>query len=122
MPRRPKRSSRETIRRSRTSRRTPRSTTDNLVSSREWAIIGAFSGVFLVRLPETFCLEGCYNFRVHSPLDTETHEFTASAEEAGTRLDRLVALRFPELSRTRVQELIDEELILLNGKPAKGSQ
>jgi len=92
------------------------------VSSREWAIIGAFSGVFLVRLPETFCLEGCYNFRVHSPLDTETHEFTASAEEAGTRLDRLVALRFPELSRTRVQELIDEELILLNGKPAKGSQ
>ena len=34
----------------------------------------------------------------------------------------MVALRCPQLSRTRVQELIDEGLILLNGKPAKGSQ
>jgi len=33
-----------------------------------------------------------------------------------------VALRCPDLSRTRVQELIDEGLIQLNGKAAKGSQ
>lgn len=45
-----------------------------------------------------------------------------SGEDAGTRLDRVVAVRCAELSRTRVQELIDEGLILLNGKAAKGSQ
>ena len=33
-----------------------------------------------------------------------------------------MALRCPDLSRTRVQELIDEGLIHLNGKAAKGSQ
>ena len=66
--------------------------------------------------------EHCYNFRVHADSETEIQEFILSAEEAGTRLDRAVALRCPELSRTRVQELIDEGLILLNGKPSKGSQ
>lgn len=35
------------------------------------------------------------------------------------RLDRVVATRLPELSRTRVQELIEEGLVLLNGKKAK---
>jgi 23S rRNA pseudouridine1911/1915/1917 synthase len=42
--------------------------------------------------------------------------------EAGQRLDRVVALRYPELSRTRVQELIEAGLILLDGRPAKGAQ
>jgi len=37
------------------------------------------------------------------------------------RLDRAVAKECPELSRTRVQELIEEGLVLLNGKPAKDS-
>ncbi|HTZ31154.1 MAG TPA: RluA family pseudouridine synthase [Methylomirabilota bacterium] len=53
---------------------------------------------------------------------TGIQEFLVTAEEAGTRLDRVVALRCPDLSRTRVQELIDEGLIQLNGKAAKGSQ
>ena len=53
---------------------------------------------------------------------TGIQEFFVTAEEAGTRLDRVVALRCPDLSRTRVQELIDEGLIQLNGKAAKGSQ
>jgi len=44
-----------------------------------------------------------------------------SAEYAGTRLDRVVASCCPELSRTRVQELIAGGLVLLNGKSAKGS-
>jgi 23S rRNA pseudouridine1911/1915/1917 synthase len=48
-------------------------------------------------------------------------EFFTTAEEAGTRLDRVVAARFPELSRTRVQELTEQGLVLLNGKPAKDS-
>lgn len=47
--------------------------------------------------------------------------FTITAEEAGIRLDRLVAARCPELSRTRVQELIEQGLALRNGKAAKGS-
>jgi len=53
--------------------------------------------------------------------DSGIQEFLVSSEEAGTRLDRVVAARCPELSRTRVQELIDEGLVLLNGKPGKGS-
>ena len=53
---------------------------------------------------------------------TGIQEFLVTAEAAGTRLDRVVALRCPDLSRTRVQELIDEGLIHLNGKAAKGSQ
>jgi 23S rRNA pseudouridine1911/1915/1917 synthase len=60
--------------------------------------------------------------RVAAHSEPEIQEFTISVEEAGTRLDRVVAARCPELSRTRVQELIDEGLILLNGQPAKGSQ
>jgi 23S rRNA pseudouridine1911/1915/1917 synthase len=44
-----------------------------------------------------------------------------SAEDSGTRLDRAVAKECPELSRTRVQELIEGGLVLLNGKPAKDS-
>lgn len=53
---------------------------------------------------------------------TETPDhFTVSAEESGTRLDRVVAKCCPQLSRTRVQELIEEGLAVLNGKAAKGS-
>jgi 23S rRNA pseudouridine1911/1915/1917 synthase len=59
---------------------------------------------------------------VHSPADTAIQEFTASVEEAGTRFDRVVARRCPEMSRTRVQELIVQGRILLNGKARKGSQ
>jgi 23S rRNA pseudouridine1911/1915/1917 synthase len=50
------------------------------------------------------------------------HEFVTTADEAGQRLDRAVAARLPELSRTRVQELIESSLILVNGLGAKGSQ
>lgn len=48
-------------------------------------------------------------------------KFAVSPEEAGVRLDRFVAAHSPELSRTRIQELIEAGLVLLNGKPAKGS-
>ena len=46
-------------------------------------------------------------------------KFSVLPEEAGVRLDRVVAAHNPELSRTRIQELIEAELVLLNGKPAK---
>jgi 23S rRNA pseudouridine1911/1915/1917 synthase len=50
------------------------------------------------------------------------HEFLATSADAGSRLDRFVAAQCPELSRTRVQELIDAGKVHLNGKPAiKGS-
>jgi 23S rRNA pseudouridine1911/1915/1917 synthase len=46
-------------------------------------------------------------------------EFLATSADAGSRLDRFVAAQCPELSRTRVQELIDGGKLHLNGKPAK---
>ena len=49
-------------------------------------------------------------------------QFVVLPEEAGQRLDRVVTAHCPELSRTRVQELIEAGLILLNARPAKGSQ
>jgi 23S rRNA pseudouridine1911/1915/1917 synthase len=47
--------------------------------------------------------------------------FAVSPEDAGDRLDRVVTAHCPELSRTRVKELIDEGLILVNGQPSKGA-
>jgi 23S rRNA pseudouridine1911/1915/1917 synthase len=50
------------------------------------------------------------------------HELLAIDTDAGTRLDRFVAAHCAELSRSRVQELIDGGLVLVNGKTAKASQ
>jgi len=50
------------------------------------------------------------------------HELLAIDTDSGTRLDRFVTAHCPELSRSRVQELVDGGLILVNGKPAKSSQ
>jgi len=54
---------------------------------------------------------------------TSTHrELLACATDSGTRLDRFVAAHCQELSRTRVQELIESGHVRVNGKPAdKGS-
>lgn len=43
-----------------------------------------------------------------------TDIFTTSSEEAGTRLDKLLAGRFPEHSRTYFQYLIDQGCVLVN--------
>ena len=48
-------------------------------------------------------------------------EFVATESEAGQRLDQAVAARLTELSRTRVQQLIDSGHVLVNSRPAKGS-
>jgi 23S rRNA pseudouridine1911/1915/1917 synthase len=48
------------------------------------------------------------------------HELLAVATDAGTRLDRFLAAHCPELSR--VQELIEAGMVLVNGKPPKSSQ
>ena len=49
-------------------------------------------------------------------------QIAVEARDAGMRLDRIVVKECPELSRTRVQELIEEGLVRLNGKSAKDSQ
>jgi 23S rRNA pseudouridine1911/1915/1917 synthase len=54
--------------------------------------------------------------------DKQSIEIEVTAEESGLRLDRVVTRHCPELSRTRVQELIGEGLVLLNGNAAKDSQ
>ena len=47
--------------------------------------------------------------------------FTASDEDAGTRLDRFLARALPDLSRSRIQELIGEGLVLIDGDGARPS-
>jgi len=50
-----------------------------------------------------------------------TSVFVVGAEEAGERLDRVVAGHCKELSRTRAQELIEAALVLVDGHAAKGA-
>lgn len=50
---------------------------------------------------------------------SQTHalrRFVASGEGAGQRLDRYLAARLPELSRTRIQELIAEGRVRVDGR------
>src|SRR6202035_5708696 len=56
--------------------------------------------------------------------DSATHrELVVSASDSGVRLDRFVVARCPELSRTRVQELIESGLVRIDGKAAsKGAK
>lgn len=49
------------------------------------------------------------------------HRLSVSAEEAGQRLDRYLAARFPELSRTRLQELVDAGHVRVGGRTSKRS-
>src|ERR1051326_4423749 len=43
------------------------------------------------------------------------------ASDSGERLDRFIAAQCPELSRARVQQLIEAGLVLVNARAAKGS-
>ena len=52
---------------------------------------------------------------------TGTREFSAATEEVGLRVDRVIASHFPDISRTRVQELVENGLVLVNGKRCKDS-
>lgn len=46
---------------------------------------------------------------------------TAAPEHAGKRLDHFLVAHLPDISRARVQDLITQEKILVDGKPAKPS-
>jgi 23S rRNA pseudouridine1911/1915/1917 synthase len=48
-------------------------------------------------------------------------EFQVAEEHAGRRLDQFLASALPDVSRARVQELIEQGKVLLNGRPAKPS-
>ena len=44
-------------------------------------------------------------------------EFSSEAGDAGSRLDHFLASRIPELSRSRIQALMEEGRVLVNGEP-----
>jgi 23S rRNA pseudouridine1911/1915/1917 synthase len=52
---------------------------------------------------------------------SEHSEFFVSAEDAGERLDRFLAAQLPELSRNRIQSLMDDGRILVDGAARKPS-
>jgi 23S rRNA pseudouridine1911/1915/1917 synthase len=47
--------------------------------------------------------------------------FSVTAEEAGVRLDQFLASKISEVSRARVQQLIEQGLVEVDGKAAKAS-
>jgi len=47
------------------------------------------------------------------------HEFTVTSTDAGQRMDVYLAQQLPALSRTRIQELIQQGLVRVNGAAAK---
>ncbi len=49
------------------------------------------------------------------------NKFQATTTDAGRRLDQFLVSKLPDVSRARVQELIDQEKVLVDGKPGKRS-
>ncbi len=49
------------------------------------------------------------------------HRFVVLSEHAGKRLDRYLAERLPDVSRTRVQDLIAEGLVRVQGARVKSA-
>lgn len=47
--------------------------------------------------------------------------FSATSEDAGVRLDQFLAGKIPDISRVRVQQLIEQGQVLVDGKSAKPS-
>src|SRR5690606_31551807 len=55
------------------------------------------------------------------PEASEEHALVVEASAEGERLDRFVAARL-ELSRTRVQKLLEQGHVLVDGRPARKSE
>ncbi|MDT8069793.1 MAG: RluA family pseudouridine synthase [Terriglobia bacterium] len=53
--------------------------------------------------------------------DRYPRDFAAATDDAGSRLDQFLVTRIGDVSRARVQQLIEEGKIVVNGKPAKPS-
>ncbi len=52
---------------------------------------------------------------------TAIQRITASSEDAGKRLDQFLTTQIPDVSRVRVQQLIEEKKVLVDAKSAKAS-
>ncbi|HXQ98555.1 MAG TPA: RluA family pseudouridine synthase [Candidatus Limnocylindrales bacterium] len=52
---------------------------------------------------------------------TSMEHLRVTPEESGQRLDRYLALRLPQLSRTRIQELVAEGRVLVAGRTSRAS-
>lgn len=50
-----------------------------------------------------------------------SQQFVITSDDAGQRLDLYLVARLPELSRTRIQQLIDQQQIRVNRRPAHKS-
>ena len=48
-------------------------------------------------------------------------QLSATPEEAGVRLDQILVAQLPDVSRVRVQQMVDEGKITVNGKAVKSS-
>lgn len=53
--------------------------------------------------------------------DTQTQEFEVSMEQAGERLDKILPLIYPDMSRSFFQKLIKDQQILVNHVPQKSN-
>jgi len=51
----------------------------------------------------------------------DQYQFLATSADEGLRLDQFLVSRLPDVSRARVQELIDQQKVLVDGKPGKRS-
>lgn len=58
---------------------------------------------------------------LHRVIDRPPLSFEATTDDAGRRLDQFLVHQLPQTSRALVQELIRQEKVLINGKPAKPS-
>ncbi|HKV48821.1 MAG TPA: RluA family pseudouridine synthase [Candidatus Acidoferrales bacterium] len=55
------------------------------------------------------------------PDDSDASKFVVSAEDVGQRLDRFLASQLPDLSRNRIQSLMDDGHVLVDGIAKKPS-
>ena len=51
----------------------------------------------------------------------DQYSFAVSAEDAGERLDKYISFLLPDSSRTYLQKVVKDGLVLVNGRPAKPS-
>ena len=54
-------------------------------------------------------------------MEADIQEFVASEDVAGTRLDQFLVAQLPDVSRARVQQLIEQGKVLVNDRTAKAS-
>jgi 23S rRNA pseudouridine1911/1915/1917 synthase len=59
--------------------------------------------------------------RTGAAAQTQSRAFTVAADDSGRRLDVFLASQLPELSRTRVQELVREGRVRVDRRPARAS-